>query len=415
MLAKANRITKRKDLGSVYLNGTKTENISSYLDSEISIREPDKLLDRDSKCFLGHYISGVGFVLTNNEASEIIKSDSRYKNVVFPYLNGQDVNSEIDQRATRCVIYFDEMEMNEAADYQLVFSIVQKKVLPERIKKDLAKYPRMVNEWWKFWMNRKELMKAVKHNKRVLVTARVSKMVAFSFVENNQIFDEKLVVFSSESFSNFSILSSVMHTEWAWKYCTTLESRFNYTPNTIYDTFPFPQNLIEKYEQNLENIGEAYHEFRRLLMLGIQSGLTKIYNLYHSNAIIAKGVNHNDKHIVSLQKHLEKTENTILIVEAISGILKMRELHIKMDETVLNAYQWNDIQLRHDFYEVDYLPENDRIRFTIHPEARKEVLKRLLELNHKIHEEEVAASLLDVKPAKKSKKKETNPSQNELF
>ena len=68
-----------------------------------------------------------------------------------------------------------------------------------------------------------------------------------------------------------------------------------------------------------------------------------------------------------------------------------------MDEAVLDAYGWNDIALKHDFYEVDYLPENDRVRFTIHPDARKEVLKRLLELNHKIHEEEVKAGLWDKK------------------
>jgi protein subunit release factor B len=70
---------------------------------------------------------------------------------------------------------------------------------------------------------------------------------------------------------------------------------------------------------------------------------------------------------------------------------------VQIDEAVLEAYGWSDIQLRHDFYEVDYLPENDRIRFTIHPDARKEVLKRLLELNHKIHEEEVQAGLWDKK------------------
>ena len=79
-----------------------------------------------------------------------------------------------------------------------------------------------------------------------------------------------------------------------------------------------------------------------------------------------------------------------------------------MDKSVLEAYGWQDIDLRHDFYEVDYLPENDRIRFTIHPDARKEVLKRLLELNHKIHEEEVKAGLWDEKKKKKSKGADSN-------
>jgi len=30
-----------------------------------------------------------------------------------------------------------------------------------------------------------------------------------------------------------------------------------------------------------------------------------------------------------------------------------------MDEDVLKAYGWTDINLAHEFYEVDYLPEND--------------------------------------------------------
>jgi hypothetical protein len=48
-----------------------------------------------------------------------------------------------------------------------------------------------------------------------------------------------------------------------------------------------------------------------------------------------------------------------------------------------------NIDLGHDFYEVDYLPENNRTRYTISPDARKEVLKRLLKLNHEIHEHEL--------------------------
>jgi hypothetical protein len=61
-------------------------------------------------------------------------------------------------------------------------------------------------------------------------------------------------------------------------------------------------------------------------------------------------------------------------------------LHENLDEAVLEVYGWHQddskwgkaIQLRHDFYEIENLPENDRVRYTIHLEARKEVLKRLL-------------------------------------
>jgi hypothetical protein len=49
---------------------------------------------------------------------------------------------------------------------------------------------------------------------------------------------------------------------------------------------------------------------------------------------------------------------------------------------VRDAYGWQNLPLDHDFYEVETLTENDRVRYTISPAARKEVLRRLLLLNH---------------------------------
>jgi hypothetical protein len=126
----------------------------------------------------------------------------------------------------------------------------------------------------------------------------------------------------------------------------------------------------------------------------------------------------------NLWNYLQKTHGTCSFEEAIIGIIKLRQLHVEMDNVVLEAYGWPDIQLKHDFYEMDYLPENDRIRYTIHPDARKEVLKRLLELNHKIHEEEVKAGLWDKKKpvkeyktgkAKNSKAGESEEGYGSLF
>ena len=83
-----------------------------------------------------------------------------------------------------------------------------------------------------------------------------------------------------------------------------------------------------------------------------------------------------------------------------------------MDEMVLNTYGWEDINLVHDFY--DYLPENDRVRYTISSDTRKEALKRLLKLNHEIHEQEVKAGL-HVKGKTKKKQKADASEQRKLF
>jgi len=57
----------------------------------------------------------------------------------------------------------------------------------------------------------------------------------------------------------------------------------------------------------------------------------------------------------SLLNHLNRTDNTCSFGEAVEGIIKLRRLHKEMDEMVLKSYGWTDINLNHDFYEVDYL------------------------------------------------------------
>ena len=76
-------------------------------------------------------------------------------------------------------------------------------------------------------------------------------------------------------------------------------------------------------------------------------------------------------------------------------------MHKELDEAARDAYGWQDLKLDHDFYEVETLPENDRVRFTISPTARKEVLRRLLALNHERAKAEQAAEAAQVAAAPK--------------
>ncbi len=59
------------------------------------------------------------------------------------------------------------------------------------------------------------------------------------------------------------------------------------------------------------------------------------------------------------------------------------------------------IKFVNTFYVINYPAKNYLTLFTISSEARNEILKRLLELNHKIHEEEVKAELWKKKTSKK--------------
>ena len=233
-----------------------------------------------------------------------------------------------------------------------------------------------------------------------------------------------LKIITSQQINLFAILNSSFHGEWAWKNCSTMGGvGLRYTPTDSFQTFPFPQNLTSTQEEKLEKTGKCYHEYRKQLMFDIQLGLTKTYNQFHNQSLrvltdeelteaeILKTKDFDKKfgkETRALWNHLSKpdVDNRIDFNQAVKRIEELRSLHKQMDEAVLEAYGWNStstdlsdtnktlppVDLKHDFYEVDYLPENDRIRYTIHHDSRKEILKRLLLLNHHIHAQEEAAS-----------------------
>src|SRR5260370_26132749 len=100
--------------------------------------------------------------------------------------------------------------------------------------------------------------------------------------------------------------------------------------------------------------------------------------------------------MVRRQEGLRKTYNRFHDHKEIAAdIVKLRELHREMDEAVTKTYGWDDLKLEHGFHET-----KQGLRYTISEAARREVLDRLLLLNHQRHEEEVRAGLFEKKGAK---------------
>ena len=361
------------------LNTKVVSNISAYLDDTIITYEPLKLNSNRNKAFFGSKIYGSGFILKLEEADSLINKNQQNANVIFPYLNGDDVASRFDQSPSRWVINFFDWDENFCRlNFPLIFGIIEKNVKPERdkVKRDIRR-----QKWWVYGERSPKLYELLEKNQNVLVFSQINKHLAFSFDSKGKVFDQRLIVVFKES-CNFIFLQSTFHYYWAWKYSSTLGTgTLSYSTASAFETFPLPHNLLSEKKQELEQLGEHYHEHRKQLMLLMKLGLTKTYNLFHASFLTS----------VEIEKQSKQDRATA--EKAFYDIIKLRELHKQMDQAVLDAYGWNDIKLRHDFYEVDYLPENDRVRYTINPDARKEVLKRLLELNHTIYEEEIKQGL----------------------
>jgi len=386
-------ITKQIWKGSYVLSGNEVKTITPYLDDAETLGNPFSLIQNENKSFQGSIVLGNGFVLEPPEAEALINKDPKNKEVLFPYMNGNDLNNNPDQSPSRWVINFFDWPEEKAKLYTDCYNIVEKLVKPERqrwaidkndveIIGEYALRKPLPEKWWIYGEKRPALYKTISNLKRVLlIPNQACKYVALQFVQSKMVFSNALAVYAQDDYYFFAIVSSCIHVEWAWKNASRMKADMRYTPSDVFENFPFPQNLSSEKEQEIEQLGEHYHEHRKQLMLLIQLGLTKTYNLFHAK----------DLSIESIEKACKQTEVTCK--KAYTDILKLRVLQKQMDEAVLETYGWSNIQMRHDFYEVDYLPENDRVRYTIHPDARKEVLKRLLELNHTIYEEEIKQGL----------------------
>jgi len=173
-----------------------------------------------------------------------------------------------------------------------------------------------------------------------------------------------------------------------------MKGDLRYTPSTIFETFPLPdglqQDTNESGESNsvklcLEDLGERLDNDRRDVMKRLNMGLTTLYNLYHDPDL-------SPALVVKTSKCTPENAEW-----AIQKFTALRELHREIDKAVRDAYGWNEVALDHGFHELEFLQENDRVRYTISNAARKLILQKLLELNHRRHEEEVAAGLVDEK------------------
>lgn len=121
-------------------------------------------------------------------------------------------------------------------------------------------------------------------------------------------------------------------------------------------TFPFPMAVEDdEMPHQLEEIGRKYEAHRTRFMHEEVVSLTTTYNHFHDP------------------------------VESGTDIIELRRLHVEMDYAVAAAYGWQALDLGHEFHET-----KQGTRYTVSEAARREVLDRLLALNHQRHAEEEA-------------------------
>jgi hypothetical protein len=355
------------------LDGREVATITAFLFHRGSHDDPPRLAVNAGKSFQGSIILGMGFTFDDTDAKGVatslaemrllLEADPNNRQVIFPYIGGEEVNSSPTHSHRRYVINFGERNEEECRRrWPELMAIVEAKVKPER----MAQNDRGAKDkWWQFIRPRPELHAASAGLERVLAISRIGQHAAFSFLPAGSVFSESLVVFPLSTNSAFAALQSRPHELWARFFGSSMKDDLRYTPSDCFETFPFLENW--DVHPALEAAGKDYLEFRAALMGRNNEGLTRTYNLFHDP----------DEHGLE--------------------IVKLRELHGAMDRAVLDGYGWFDIPTECKFlldYEIEEETWGDRkrpYRFRWPDKVREEVLARLLELNAKRAAEEASA------------------------
>ena len=311
--------------------------------------------------------------MSDEEAKGLLLRDTRNSAVICRYVTGEDLNSLPHVNGSRWVINFGDMSEGDARAFAEPFRIIEDRVKPYR-----EGLTRQVHEacFWKFWDRREEFFSRCSRLQRVIVMSKLSKYRAVTFGPVGHIYSEKVKEFASDDAAMFGILQSQLHDLWSLGEGATTGETPAYSGTKCFDTFALP---LEWTFGSIRGPSAECYEQREAYRVAHALGLTDFYNRFHDPD------------------------------ERDPDILKLRDLHIAMDRSVLDAYSWSDISSNCEFlldYEIDEEQWGSKKKpwgYRWPDEVRDEVLARLLELNAKRAKEETrSGAAVAKKGAKKA-------------
>ncbi len=241
--------------------------------------------ERAKKCFTGQNPVNAGFFLEPGEAQTMLKADPRNREVLFPYMIGRDLVEA--GGPTRWIIDFAQRDQFAARSYLLPFEWVKNRVMPlvlaraeaERKAqgKEVTRYTRIAQRWWQFYDYRPGTVAAINNVPRWIACSRTTKRSIFEFVCREIHADSKLMVFPLEDDYSFGVLQSGVHWQWVVAKGSTLKGDQNYTSDTVFDTFPWPQTPTTKQIRAVATAAVKLRALRREVMAQLGYSLRDLY------------------------------------------------------------------------------------------------------------------------------------------
>jgi hypothetical protein len=245
---------------------------------------------------------GGGFILSIEEAETLLSRDeAEYRAVIRPYLTSDDIGLQPGPSASRYVIDFGFMPLEEAMRFPAALEIVRDRVKPFR---EANRDERFRKYWWQFGRPRRAMRHAIAELSRYIAGTRHGTRLHFCWCEPWVMASDATNVFAFDDDYSIGLLASTPHIVWAWAQSSTIRMDIRYTPTSAFEPFPWPQPLPEQRETVAE-LARAVIARRQEICKERDIGLTKLYNEVEDGAFS-----------------------------------DLRDLHWQLDEAVAAAYGW---------------------------------------------------------------------------
>jgi len=237
--------------------------------------------------FEGIQTGHVGFVVDAAEGNALLASNPRHSAYVKPFINGSDLLSGSYEENPEYVIDLSELDILKAAELPSLLSIPKERVLGDWEKnaadekaesgKERGEHQNRIDKWWALKRPRGDLQQTLKRIPRYVACSAVMKRPIFVFLSNYFLPTNALKVFAFQDDYSFGVIQSHAHWFWFVTKCSKLKADYRYTPETVFDTFPWPQ---EPNHKDIAAVAEAGREVRRMREESLQhlkGGLRALY------------------------------------------------------------------------------------------------------------------------------------------
>ena len=322
------------------LDGQTVAKINADLTNSVDLSNVIRLRDNKGICFQGPVKVGpfdVPGILADDWRHRPLNPNGKpNSDVLRPWANGIDITRR--PQGMWIIDFGSEMSEIDASYYQEPFEYVRREIRPARIRNA----DRIRREfWWRLGRSGNDFKRAANGLHRVIATTRHAKHRIFAWLPGDTIPDSALIAFASDQDAMFGLLHSRIHEIWALAMCSFIGvgNDARYTPNTTFETFPFPEEMRKaEKKMNRDEGDEKQKQDPSLspssLLINLSSVAARL-NEARERWLNPEGAS---------EAELKKRTLTNLYNEREAGRCAwLNHLHRELDTAVLALYGWGDL------------------------------------------------------------------------